>query len=54
MKQRFDFPRMIPPEYLENVSERVKRFLGFDVRLPSSQDEFYVPEEKRLYKANQG
>lgn len=53
MKQRLDFPRMVPKEYLVNATERVKRFLGFNVRVPVGLDEFYVEPEKRLYKANQ-
>ncbi|MBI3591581.1 MAG: phytanoyl-CoA dioxygenase family protein [Candidatus Melainabacteria bacterium] len=54
MKQRFDFPRVVPKENLKGVSERVKRFLGFNTRVPASIDEYYVSPENRLYKANQG
>ena len=54
VKQRLDYPRLIKPELLETTSERVKRFLGFNVRVPASMDEYYVPDEQRLYKPNQG
>lgn len=54
MKPRFDYPRMVPPALLERASPRVRRILGFDVRVPTDMGEFYVPAEERLYKANQG
>jgi ectoine hydroxylase-related dioxygenase (phytanoyl-CoA dioxygenase family) len=54
MRQRFDFPRMVPAEVLEYLGDVGRRFLGFNVRMPTSMEEYYVPEEKRLYKANQG
>ena len=54
MKQRFDFPRMIDPAHLEGQSERVLRILGFDTRVPTSMDQFYVCPEQRLYKGGQG
>jgi ectoine hydroxylase-related dioxygenase (phytanoyl-CoA dioxygenase family) len=54
MKQRFDFPRMISPSQLEGASDRLRRVLGFDVRVPMGLDEFYVPPEDRLYRAGQG
>ena len=31
-----------------------RRFLGFNVRMPATLDEYYLPEEQRLYKAGQG
>lgn len=54
MKQRFDFPRMVTPAILALVGSKGKAFLGFNVRVPTSQDEFYVPAGERLYRANQG
>lgn len=54
VKQRLDYPRLVKPELIENASERVKRFLGFNVRVPANMDEYYVPTEQRLYKPNQG
>lgn len=57
MRQRFDFPRLVEktkPEILTKLGPVGKRFLGYDVRMPTSLDEFYVPTDKRLYKPNQG
>jgi ectoine hydroxylase-related dioxygenase (phytanoyl-CoA dioxygenase family) len=54
MKPRLDFPRMIQPDVIEHQSERVKRILGFDTRVPTSMEEFYVPASERLYKGGQG
>lgn len=54
MRQRFDYPRMTPPDLIPNLTEVDRRLLGFDVRVPASLDEYYVPEAERLYKANQG
>jgi ectoine hydroxylase-related dioxygenase (phytanoyl-CoA dioxygenase family) len=54
MRQRFDYPRLVDPEIVAQLGEVGKRFLGFNVRVPTSLEEYYLPEEQRLYKANQG
>lgn len=54
MRQRFDYPRMLSQEESESLSPTLRRLLGFNVRMPVSMDEYYLPEEARLYKANQG
>jgi ectoine hydroxylase-related dioxygenase (phytanoyl-CoA dioxygenase family) len=54
MRQRFDYPRLVPQAVVDTLGPVGRRFLGFDVRMPTSLEEYYVPEEKRLYKANQG
>lgn len=55
MRQRFDFPRMYENEYKElQLTDNMKKRLGWDVRVPKSLKEFYLPEDMRLYKANQG
>ena len=54
MRQRFDYPRMITDEVASTFSPTLRRVLGFDVRVPTSIEEYYLPEEQRLYKANQG
>lgn len=54
MRQRFDYPRLVPQEIVNQLSETGRRFLGFNVRMPTSLEEYYVPEHERLYKANQG
>ncbi len=54
MKQRMDWVRLIPPGISSALNGQARRIIGFDTRLPTSLDEFFVPEEQRLYKANQG
>ncbi|MEZ5224997.1 MAG: hypothetical protein R2743_26135 [Ilumatobacteraceae bacterium] len=54
MRQRFDYPRMIGPEIASSLSPVLRRLLGYDVRVPTSLEEYYLPEDQRLYKANQG
>ncbi|MGH7178923.1 MAG: phytanoyl-CoA dioxygenase family protein, partial [Tepidisphaeraceae bacterium] len=54
MRQRFDYPKMVPESVLSQLGPVGRRFLGFNVRMPTTLEEYYVPEEKRLYKSNQG
>jgi ectoine hydroxylase-related dioxygenase (phytanoyl-CoA dioxygenase family) len=54
MRQRFDYPRLVGQETLEHIGDVGRRFLGFNVRMPASLEEYYLPEEQRLYKAGQG
>lgn len=54
MRQRFDYPRLVSPEIVNQLGEVGRRFLGFNVRMPTSLEEYYLPGEARLYKANQG
>ncbi|MDO6684715.1 MULTISPECIES: phytanoyl-CoA dioxygenase family protein [unclassified Agarivorans] len=54
MRQRFDYPRLVPEELIGQLGDIGKQFLGMNVRVPTSLEEFYLPEELRLYKPNQG
>jgi ectoine hydroxylase-related dioxygenase (phytanoyl-CoA dioxygenase family) len=54
MRQRFDYPRLVGDETLQHIGEVGRRFLGFNVRMPASIEDYYLPEEERLYKAGQG
>jgi ectoine hydroxylase-related dioxygenase (phytanoyl-CoA dioxygenase family) len=54
MKQRFDYPRLMPREMIECMDEVGKRFIGWNVRVPTSLEEYYVAPEDRLYKPGQG
>jgi ectoine hydroxylase-related dioxygenase (phytanoyl-CoA dioxygenase family) len=54
MRQRFDYPRLLSPEQAESLSPTLRRLLGFNVRMPTSLEEYYVPEDQRLYKTGQG
>ena len=53
MRQRFDFCRMVDEEFIQSLGEDGKRLMGWNVRVPTSLDEFYLPEEERLYKPGQ-
>lgn len=54
MKPRMDWVRFIRPELTEKINAQARRILGFDTRLPTSMEEFFLPEDQRLYKPNQG
>lgn len=54
MKQRMDWVRLIPKEISNNLNEQARRIIGFDTRLPISLNEFFVEDNQRLYKPNQG
>lgn len=56
MRQRFDFPRLVEKANLDPgaLGPTARRVLGYNVRVPSSLDEFYVPAEERLYLGGQG
>lgn len=54
MKQRMDWVRLIRPDIADQLNSQARRILGFDTRLPTSMAEFFQPEERRLYKPNQG
>ena len=53
MKQMFDYTKNIETKLDYDFSEEMKRFLGFDSRVPSSLQEWYLPADKRFYKKNQ-
>jgi ectoine hydroxylase-related dioxygenase (phytanoyl-CoA dioxygenase family) len=54
MRQRFDFPRLVPKEIINSLGEDGRRLLGMNVRVPTSLEEFYLPVHERLYKPGQG
>jgi len=53
MKQRMDWVRIIPESIVNQLNPQAKRIIGYDTRLPASLEEFFVPEQERLYKAYQ-
>ena len=54
MRTRFDFPKLIALHGSDiQLEESARAFLGYDVRMPASLEEFYVPEDLRLYKPGQ-
>jgi len=54
MKQQIDLCRAIPSSLINSMDKVVRQRIGMDVRVPASFSEFSLPQEKRLYKANQG
>jgi ectoine hydroxylase-related dioxygenase (phytanoyl-CoA dioxygenase family) len=54
MKQRMDWVRFIPTSVSDQLNAQARRLIGFDTRLPCSLEEFFVPDDQRLYKSNQG
>lgn len=54
MKQRMDWVRFVPKPIADSLGPQGRRLLGYDTRLPTSMEEFFVPEGARLYKPNQG
>lgn len=54
MRSRFDFPKMLAQApWVHELDGSARKFLGFDVRMPSSLSEFYLPPSKRFYLPNQ-
>ena len=54
MRQRFDFPRLLSKEKINSLGVQGRRLIGMNVRVPTTLDQFYLPEAQRLYKPNQG
>ena len=52
-KQQIDYCNALASS-MDAFPPRVKQLLGHSVRVPSSLEEFYLPEDKRFYKSNQG
>lgn len=54
MKQRMDWVRFVRSDVSNQLNHQARRLIGFDTRLPCSMEEFFLPEDERLYKPNQG
>ena len=54
MKQQIDLCASYPQHEIDTLSDNQKRLLGYHSRVPKSLDEFLLPEDQRLYRANQG
>lgn len=54
MRQHFDFSRMVNDTFQSAANATAYSLIGWDVRMPTSLEDYYVPEEARLYKPNQG
>ena len=54
MKQEIDLPRTLNSDIVEKLSERGRQLLGLYVSVPTSVEEFMLPESERLYRSGQG
>ncbi len=53
MKPQMDWPRYLPPPFQAGMSERVRQLMGFNARVAASLDEYYQPEERWTFRADQ-
>jgi ectoine hydroxylase-related dioxygenase (phytanoyl-CoA dioxygenase family) len=53
MKQRMDWVRFLPSEITDQLNEQARRIIGFDTRIPTNMEEFFLPKDKLLYKPGQ-
>ena len=54
IKQQLDIPRFYGEDFGQCVSPRIKQFMGYNARIPTSLGEFYQKNECRFYKSGQG
>lgn len=54
LKQQLDYVRGLGEKFVLSQKPRTQQLLGWYTRLPTSLDEYYQPEEKRLYRKGQG
>jgi len=52
-KQQLDYPRLFGYANAKECSAYVRQVIGFNARIPSSLEEFYVPVEQRFYQRGQ-
>ena len=54
LKQQIDYVRALGREEIERQQPRTRQLLGAYTRVVTSLDEYYRPEEERLYRKGQG
>ncbi|HEY8174626.1 MAG TPA: phytanoyl-CoA dioxygenase family protein [Gemmatimonadaceae bacterium] len=54
IKQQVDYVRALGYDFVQRQHPRTQQLLGWYTRVVTSLDEFYQPEEKRLYRRGQG
>ena len=54
IKQQIDYVRALGPEVVSRQTPRIQQLLGWYTRVVTSLDEYYQPEERRLYRRGQG
>lgn len=53
-KQQIDYVRALGEDVILAQTPRTQQMLGWYVRVPTSLDEYYRPEEQRFYRKGQG
>jgi hypothetical protein len=53
MKPQMDWPRFLTPAFQAGMSPKVRQLLGFNARVAASLDEYYQPEERWTFRADQ-
>jgi ectoine hydroxylase-related dioxygenase (phytanoyl-CoA dioxygenase family) len=54
IKQQLDYTRALGPDVVTAQRPRTQQLLGYYTRVASNLDEYYRPEEERVYRAGQG
>ena len=54
MKQQIDYVRALGSEFILSLPPRTQQLLGWYTRVVTSNDEYFQPPDKRLYRPNQG
>jgi hypothetical protein len=54
MKQQFDYPRALGYEKCELLPDRLRQFVGYYARVPSTLEDWYQKPENRFYRPDQG
>jgi len=54
LKPQLDYARMLGAAYAERINPLTRQVLGYNALTPQTLDEWYQPEQTRLYKSNQG
>jgi ectoine hydroxylase-related dioxygenase (phytanoyl-CoA dioxygenase family) len=54
IKQQIDYVRALGDHVVSSLPSRTQQLLGWYTRVVTSLDEYYQPEEKRLYRRGQG
>ena len=53
IKQQIDLPRVYGESFGDTLSPRLKQWMGYNARVPTSLGEFYQKNENRFYKSDQ-
>lgn len=54
IKQQIDYVRALDEDKIRRLPERTQKLLGYHTRVVTSLDEYYQPEDRRLYRKGQG